>query len=137
MRSIAAVVLTIAIALFSLLGSGRAVLATTLEQAQEYVSASGTSPSGFSAKHFHHSSQDRGSVAGQLKSPAHDTFGEHGCDRGGQQSNCCSLDCHALSGAIDVQVFSVSRRTTPVKAQAATMPRGSRIDGFLRPPRVA
>ncbi len=140
MKSIAALLLTIALALFPLSGT-RAVAA---------VQAAGHAH-GLSEGHSRHAVEDdhrhgaKADPAGSAAVHSHAGVGGHGqadsaqgsCAGDHATSSCCSLSCHAMAPHVAVVVPTLRQVTVPVGIAALPLPRGVGFDGLLRPPRAA
>ncbi|MHB2168975.1 hypothetical protein [Alsobacter sp. R-9] len=137
MRSIAALLLTLALALFPLAGS-RAVAAvpahaSTIAQAHDN-GAPGVGHHQEADLQGQEWSSQTGIGQSDVDQNAHP---QSPCGGDPSPSACCKLTCHAMGPAVSqpekVRVMAVSR----VELLALPLPTGSRFDGLLRPPRAS
>lgn len=138
MKIIAALLLTIAVALFPL--SGDRAFASLASHGpaliHNHADGMGEVHSGEHAQaHLH---GDHGSPA-KISATANDTGAgsANPCGGHGDLLACCSLACHAMATHAAVGVAALARVTSFVRLLAMPLPRGSRFDGLLRPPRPA
>jgi hypothetical protein len=136
MRSIAALLLSFALALFPL--SGNRAIAAVAGHASAIVLANELAAVG-AGDHHGANLQDHGlsaqqdalSDGGQLAHP------KSPCGGDASSSACCNLNCHAMAPAFGepakVRTLAVAR----VEPVALPLPAGIRFDGLLRPPRAS
>jgi hypothetical protein len=139
MKTIAALLLTIAIALFPLSGD-RALASLALHgQGPVHIHASemGHAHSAVHAQAHLHGDHDAHAHMPALASSGASADAGDPCCGSGDPSACCSLACHAMAGHASAGVPALSRMTSPVRLLVMPLPRGSRFDGLLRPPRPA
>ena len=138
MKSIAALLLTIALALFPLSGSrGMASMG-----AHVHAVAQDESDHGHAAVHHRGSSGDHGEATAVHDHAAMDDLGQHdasesSCAGDHGASSCCSLSCHAMAPHVGVSVPAQMHVAILVGLVALPLPSGVGFDGLLRPPRRA
>jgi hypothetical protein len=139
MKNIAALLLTIALALFPL--SGTRAVASAAPQAH-----------GIAAGHDHAAmhAHDRHTVdpaeplhgADGHAHPAMDAGDHHGgaqkhCGSDAASSTCCNVTCHAMTQQAAASMATRAPMAATVGVVVLPLPRGIAFDGLLRPPRPA
>jgi hypothetical protein len=144
MKSIAALLLTFALALFPLSGS-RAVQAVAA-QGHAVVHALETAKGG---GHHDHGAGEHQHASGALASvsaghhhaavddPGQQDASKPPCAGDHSSSSCCSVSCHAIAPLAVTGVPAQRHAAMLVGLVALPIPRGVGFDGFLRPPRQA
>lgn len=144
MKSIAALLLTIALALFPLSGSRAvATVAAHGHSAQTLKPVQGDDQHGRHGGGHHHQASSAHAEAAAVHS--HASLDDHGpqdaakspCSGDHASSSCCSVSCHAIGPLAGVGVPAQRHVVMLLAVAALPMPHGVGFDGLLRPPRPA
>lgn len=140
MKSIAALLLTIALALFPLAGSR--AMASVGGPAHTHAAAGSDNHHDHAAVHHHGQSDGQKATADVHLHAAVDEHGQpdaskNPCAGDHASSSCCSLSCHAMAPHVGVSVPAQMHLPMLVSLVALPLPRGVGFDGLLRPPRQA
>jgi hypothetical protein len=138
MKIIAALLLTIALAMFPL--SGSRAMASVGAHAQAVAESDG--------HHDHaavHQHEQTGGHETRANAHPHEGLDDHGqqdasknpCAGDHAASSCCSLSCHAMAPQVGVGVPAQRHAALTVGIFALPLPRGVGFDGLLRPPKPA
>lgn len=140
MKTVAAVLLTIALALFPL--SGPRMLAAV--HADGHAATQPRGGHDLVAAHEHGVSHAVAAVTTEHSHAGHthdvamdDTHAPPDCGGDHASSSCCSLSCHAMVHQAGMVVSARSHVAARVGPAVTPLPRGVAFDSLLRPPRPA
>lgn len=141
MKIVAALVLTLALALFPLSGIRATPMspvatghghAASAEHGHDHAAAQGghAHHHGETAAHDHHDGHAEHAAAAGAAGPG-------GCDWHDGLSSCCNMSCHAMAVLAPPGMPVLVTATMPLAMAMGPLPTGSVTDGLLRPPRPA
>jgi ABC-type nickel/cobalt efflux system permease component RcnA len=139
MKIVAALVMTLALALFPLSGIRAMPMsavaaghdhAVGMKHGHDHAAVQGGHTRHHGETAVHH---PRDAHAEHALGP--DAAGPAGCDWHDGLSNCCNMGCHAMAVPMPAAVTGPVTATTSLAVAIGPLPTGSPTDGLLRPPR--
>ncbi|MHB2167652.1 hypothetical protein [Alsobacter sp. R-9] len=143
MKSIAALLLTIALALFPL--SGTRAVAAAAPQAHGITTGHGHAAVqshdahhvAAQADHAGHLHDGGGHAHAAMDAGADHDGGQKHCGSDAASSTCCNVTCHAMTQQVSQGVAVRAPMAAIVVMVALPLPSGIAFDGLLRPPKPA